>query len=90
METLNFGKFKGRKLSDTPSWYQEWLLKQPFFNKKQDQDEMPKIDSSWDGFSRKGQSQEDAVFAWEKRMGEREDCRRGICSCCEGSSYFGI
>ena len=32
METLNFGKFKGQKLNDTPAWYQTWLLKQDWFN----------------------------------------------------------
>ena len=31
METLKFGKFKGQKFSDTPYWYQTWLLKQDWF-----------------------------------------------------------
>ena len=32
METiLKFGKFKGQKLSDTPQWYQDWLLNQDWF-----------------------------------------------------------
>ena len=32
METLKFGKFKGQKFNDTPIWYQNWLLKQDWFN----------------------------------------------------------
>jgi len=32
METLKFGKFKGQKFNDTPQWYQNWLLKQDWFN----------------------------------------------------------
>lgn len=32
METLKFGKFKGQKFSETPTWYQNWLLKQDWFN----------------------------------------------------------
>lgn len=28
---LKFGKFKGQKLSETPSWYQEWLPKQDWY-----------------------------------------------------------
>lgn len=28
---LRFGKFKGERLEDTPSWYREWLLKQEWF-----------------------------------------------------------
>jgi len=31
METLKFGKFKGQKFSETPTWYQSWLLKQDWF-----------------------------------------------------------
>ena len=33
METvLNFGKFKGQSFEATPKWYQDWLLKQDWFN----------------------------------------------------------
>jgi hypothetical protein len=31
METLKFGKFKGQKFNETPTWYQQWLLKQEWF-----------------------------------------------------------
>ena len=27
-----FGKFKGQELTETPSWYQTWLLNQKWFN----------------------------------------------------------
>jgi hypothetical protein len=30
-KVLNFGKFKGQKLSETPTWYQTWLCKQDWF-----------------------------------------------------------
>jgi hypothetical protein len=30
--TLKFGKFKGQAFESTPKWYQEWLLKQEWFN----------------------------------------------------------
>jgi len=30
-QILKFGKFKGQKLSNTPAWYQEWLLNQEWF-----------------------------------------------------------
>jgi len=29
---LSFGKFKGKKLSETPEYYQEWLKRQPWWN----------------------------------------------------------
>jgi hypothetical protein len=54
------------------------------------EEKMPRISSSWDGYSRKGQAQEWAVFEWEKRQAQKEDCRIGICSCCVASNYFGI
>jgi hypothetical protein len=34
-QTLKFGKFKGQKFNETPAWYQEWLMKQDWFNKPQ-------------------------------------------------------
>lgn len=30
-QILKFGKFKGSKFSETPSWYQEWLPKQDWY-----------------------------------------------------------
>jgi len=44
----------------------------------------------WDGHSRKGQAVYDAIFEREKEKALRQDCLDGICSCCEGSMYYGI
>lgn len=63
METLKFGKFKGQKLSDTPTWYQEWLLKQDWY--KAPKQSIPLYRQSltgWDGYSARGQAIEDAIF----------------------------
>jgi len=46
--------------------------------------------NGWDGHSRKGQAVYNAIFEQEKQQALSEDCRMGICSCCEGSMYFGI
>jgi hypothetical protein len=87
---LNFGKFKGQFFNDTPKWYQDWLLNQPWFNKSTTEEKMPTISKSWNGYSRKGEAQEWAVFEWEKKQALKQDCKDGICSCCEGSMYYGI
>lgn len=91
-QTLKFGKFKGQKFNDTPLWYQNWLLKQDWFKSpiSNKVDKMPKISNNWNGYSRKGEAQEWAVFEYEKRQAEKEDCIIGICTCCEGSSYYGL
>ena len=88
--TLKFGKHKGQMFSTTPKSYQDWLLSQDWFKAPKSEDRMPKISTSWNGYSRRGQAQEWAVFEWEKRQQEKEDCRIGICSCCKGSAYYGI
>lgn len=93
---LRFGKFKGQKLSETPQWYQDWLLKQPWFKAPKktktnsDVEDAHRALRGWDGFSRKGQAAYDRIFEWEKKMAEAEDCRTGICTCCEGSMYYGL
>jgi hypothetical protein len=87
---LNFGKYKGQYFSSTPQSYQSWLLSQEWFTLPSPEERMPQISKGWDGYSRKGQTQEWAVFQWEKRQASKEDCRRGICNCCEGSSYYGV
>jgi hypothetical protein len=85
--TLTFGKFKGQELSATPTWYQNWLNHQDWFN-------APKPTYSalknWDGHSRSGQAAYDQVFEQEKAQAAKEDCRLGICECCAGSMYYGI
>jgi hypothetical protein len=91
--TLKFGKFKGMNFNATPVWYQEWLVKQDWFKMPAnniDSDRMPRISPSWDGYSRRGEAQQWAVFEWEKRQAEKLDCMYGICSCCEDSKYYGM
>ena len=91
-QVLKFGKFKGMEFNATPVWYQEWLVKQDWFNKSSDMNEqrMPQISKSWNGYSRKGEAQELAVFEWEKKQALKQDCKNGICSCCRDSKYFGM
>ena len=88
--TLKFGKYKGQNFLNTPKSYQDWLLNQDWFKIPSNQEKMPSISKSWDGYSRKGEAQEWKVFEWEKRQEEKLDCKRGICSCCGGSMYYGI
>ena len=62
--TLKFGKHKGQQFQDTPKSYQNWLLSQDWF--KMPKKEIPLHFQSlagWDGYSKKGQSIEDAIFA---------------------------
>ena len=46
--------------------------------------------NGWDGYSRRGQAIYDAIFEQEKAQAAEEDCKEGICSCCEDSMYYGI
>jgi hypothetical protein len=76
MEILKFGKFKGTKLSETPQWYQDWLLKQDWFKKDQDNLQIAQKQFSrsaekikgWDGYSSKGQAVYDSMFEAEKAI----------------------
>lgn len=88
--TLKFGKFKGQQFKSTPQTYQKWLLQQEWFKLPTNELIPPKISKNWNGFSRKGESQEWAYFEYEKKMAEIEDCRQGICSCCPESKCYGI
>ncbi len=87
--TLRFGKFKGQLFSQTPEWYQEWLPTQVWFKMPKDKPLHQQL-NGWDGHSRKGQAVYDAIFEQEKAEARRDDCREGICSCCEDSIYYGI
>lgn len=89
---LKFGKYKGQDFYSTPKSYQEWLSKQNWFKLPNlfDSDPMPKIDANWNGYSRKGEAQEWAVFEWEKRQAEKLDCVNGICTCCPDSKCYGL
>lgn len=74
MSLLIFGKFKGKTFEQTPKWYQEWLLKQDWFNKPQDQAKpLHKQLNGWNGHSRKGQAVYDAIFLKEKEETEKYD-----------------
>jgi hypothetical protein len=88
--TLRFGKFKGQQFKETPKFYQDWLLKQDWFKLEEKEKPLHRQLNGWDGHSRKGQAIYDAIFEQEKKMALKEDCRTGICSCCEGSIYYGI
>lgn len=84
---LLFGKFKGRKLSDTPQWYQNWLSKQDWFTNPQPKPLHQQL-NGWDGHSRKGQAIYDQIFEQEKEQGEAEDERNGWYK--PGGMYYGI
>jgi len=86
---LSFGKFKGQLFSSTPFWYQDWLPQQSWFKKPVEKPLYQQL-NGWDGHGRKGQAIYDAIFEQEKKMALRDDCRFGICTCCEDSKYFGM
>ncbi len=73
---LNKGKFKGQEFSKTPTWYQEWLKQQPFFDSMF---QAPARTSSpsrnalrgWDGYSKRGQAAYDAQF--QREMDEADE-----------------
>jgi uncharacterized protein (DUF3820 family) len=87
METMKFGKFKGKKFSETPTWYQEWLLKQDWFKKPVELTPMQEATKQlsqlsnnlkgWDGYSRKGQSSYNAMFEAEMRIEDMLYCSCG-------------
>jgi hypothetical protein len=84
---LKFGKHKGQDFYNTPKSYQDWLSNQDWFK-------MPKPLhqqlNGWDGHSKKGQAVYDAIFEQEKKQALKDDCRQGICTCCEDSMYYGM
>jgi hypothetical protein len=88
--TLRFGKYKGQQFESTPKSYQNWLLSQDWFKSPKVEKPLHHKLNGWDGHSRKGQAVYDAIFEQEKAHALKEDCRMGICTCCEGSMYFGI
>jgi uncharacterized protein (DUF3820 family) len=79
MSILKFGKFKGKKFTETPVWYQQWLLKQDWFN-------TPNTDTisglsqkltGWDGHSKRGEAIYDRIFELEKVEGDKMYCDCG-------------
>jgi len=87
---LRFGKYKGQEFTSTPKSYQKWLLSQDWFKAPKQQKPLHKQLSGWDGHSRNGEAIYDAIFEQEKSQSLKQDCLDRICSCCEGSSYYGI
>jgi hypothetical protein len=71
--TLKFGKYKGQKFLSTPISYQEWLLKQDWFQKPVNEQKPPTISKNWNGYSRKGQAQYEAYFEYEVAMADKYD-----------------
>lgn len=88
--TLRFGKFKGQRFQDTPTWYQDWLNGQEWFKKPSQPKPLHQQLNGWNGYSKKGQAVYDAIFEQEKNAALKDDCKLGICSCCEDSQYYGI
>lgn len=71
---LTFGKFKGSKFSDTPTWYQNWAQQQPGFMARLSGEPVPpKRPKYLDGYSRKSQSFEAAQFKYEMDMADKYD-----------------
>jgi hypothetical protein len=63
---LKFGKHKGQDFKNTPKFYQKWLLNQNWFNMTTQPRLIPLHMQSlagWDGYSKRGQAIEDAIFA---------------------------
>ena len=85
---LTFGKFKGQELTETPSWYQTWLLNQKWFNVSNSEKPLHQQLNGWDGISRKGEAVYDKIFEQEKLQGEMEDSRLGFYE--PGGIYYGI
>lgn len=72
---LTFGKFKGKRVCDTPTWYQNWLSKQEWFTNPQPKaaKSLHKQLNGWDGHSRKGQAIYDQIFEQEMADTEKYD-----------------
>ena len=70
---LKFGKYKGQNFNSTPVSYQNWLLAQDWFKVPSTEKKPPMISKSWDGYSRKGQAQEQAYFEYEVSMADKYD-----------------
>ena len=87
---LRFGKYKGQEFEKTPKSYQDWLMKQSWFKAPKQEKPLHQQLNGWDGSERRGQSVYDAIFEQEKAQSLKQDCREGICSCCEGSMYYGV
>ncbi len=82
--TLRFGKYKGREFKNTPKSYQKWLMGQDWFKAPQAKPLHQQL-SGWDGHSRKGQANYDAIFEQEKIIDSLNECTNGGSECiCAG------
>ncbi|MEY3179131.1 MAG: hypothetical protein RJB42_1372 [Bacteroidota bacterium] len=70
---LKFGKYKGQNFNSTPISYQNWLLQQDWFKVPSIEQKPPTISKSWDGYSRKGQAQQQSYFEYEVSMADKYD-----------------
>jgi hypothetical protein len=86
-QLLKFGKFKGQMFNDTPKWYQDWLLKQDWFNKTT-QKSLHKQLNGWNGYSRKGEAVYDQIFEQEKAEAALYDEKMEWYK--EGGFYYGL
>jgi hypothetical protein len=78
MNILKFGKFKGQKFSDTPQWYQKWLLNQNWFNKPNTNiGSLSNQLKGWDGYSKRGEAIYDKIFELEKMESDMMYCDCG-------------
>lgn len=87
---LKFGKHKGQNFYNTPKSYQNWLLSQDWFNMPKSEKPLHQQLNGWDGYGKKGEAIYDAIFEQEKTFAAKQDCREGICTCCEDSIYYGM
>jgi hypothetical protein len=74
---LKFGKHKGQKFQNTPKSYQNWLLKQHWFEAPKQEIPLHHQLNGWDGHSRKGEAIYDAIFEQEKAESDRDYCGCG-------------
>jgi len=71
--TLKFGKYKGMQFTSTPISYQNWLLAQDWFKIPSNELKPPTISNNWNGYSKKGQAQENSYFEFEMAMADKYD-----------------
>ena len=71
---LKFGKHKGQMFFNTPVSYQKWLLSQDWFKVLTNSElKPPTISKNWNGYSRKGQTQQESYFEYEMAMADKYD-----------------
>ena len=83
---LKFGKFKGQDFSQTPQWYQNWLLNQDWF--KLEQPSQPKQIKAWGVYY--NPNHEGYAFAGLKpELVAKHDCQEEAIKVCEGFNMGG-